>query len=61
MTSEIKDGHILVTAREGYFLANEGKSIYGVSLSLGTNDSPDNYSEYPMSEYPQQEEDTIEQ
>ena len=56
MTSEIKDGHILITAAEGYFLANADKSIYGIGLWLGTNDSPDNYQEYPISEYPKQED-----
>ena len=56
MTQEIRDKHVLITAAEGYFLANADKSIYGIGLWLGINDSPENYNEYPMSEYPESPE-----
>lgn len=61
MTQEIRDNHVLITASEGYFLANADKSIYGIGLWLGTNDSPDNYQEYPLSDWPKTDDPEIEE
>ncbi len=45
----------VITSDEGYFLTNNN-GIYGESIYLGTSDSPENYTELPMSEYPVIEE-----
>ena len=52
MKQEIINGMVKITADEGYFLTNEQETVYGVSILLGKHDSPENYKEYPLSEYP---------
>lgn len=47
-------------ADEGYFLTN-GNGLYGTELILGDNDSIENYEERPLSEWPENESDDIEQ
>lgn len=44
--------HTIITAEDGYFLANSDMSLYGEKIVLGIYDSPENYSEYPMAEWP---------
>ena len=44
--------HTIITAEDGYFLANSDMSLYGETIVLGIYDSPENYSEYPMAEWP---------
>lgn len=45
--------YITITAEEGYFLTNH-KGLYGTEIVLGANDSPDNYEELPLSEWPEE-------
>lgn len=59
MKTEKVGNHTIITAEEGYFLANEDMTVYGVTLSLGTNDSPENYTEHPLSEMPVIEEPEV--
>lgn len=45
--------YITITAEEGYFLTNHN-GLYGTEIVLGANDSPDNYEELPLSEWPEE-------
>lgn len=40
-----------IIANEGYFLTNHN-GCYGLEIILGSEDSPENYEELPMSEWP---------
>lgn len=40
-----------IIANEGYFLTNHN-GCYGTEIILGSEDSPENYEELPMSEWP---------
>jgi len=55
MNIETINNNIVITAETGYFLTNNN-GVYGESIYLGANDSPENYEELPMSEYPVIEE-----
>lgn len=50
-----------ITAEDGYFLANSDLTLYGEKIILGIYDSPENYTEYPIGEWPETEEDNNEQ
>lgn len=56
MTIEVRNGNTYMTADEGKFLSNESMTLYGVEIVLGKYDSPDNYFEHPMYEWPVIEE-----
>lgn len=45
-------GYTVITADNGMFLTNEN-GLYGTEIILGDSDSPENYTELPLSEYPQ--------
>lgn len=51
MTIETNN-YTVIKANDGYFLANRDMSIYGYEIVLGKYDSPENYTEYPVSEWP---------
>lgn len=60
MTIKTED-YTIITASEGYFLTNNN-GIYGVQIVLGKYDSPENYQELPLSQWPddsESEEDII--
>lgn len=42
----------IIRASEGYFLANYDMTLYGYEIYLGKYDSPENYTEHPISEWP---------
>lgn len=46
-------GYTVITADNGMFLTNEN-GLYGTEIILGDSDSPENYTELPLSEYPQE-------
>lgn len=46
--------YITITAEDGYFLTNHN-GLYGTEIVLGANDSPENYEELPLSEWPENE------
>ena len=52
MRTETINGMTKITAKKGYFLANEDMTIYGESILLGTKDKKENYKELPLSEMP---------
>lgn len=52
MKQKLENNHIVITADEGKFLVNVEGTIYGNEIILGVNDSVENYTEKPMSEYP---------
>ena len=55
-----KEGnHTVIKAEEGSFLMRRDNSVYGVEISLGTVDKAEYYDELPMSEWPQTEEEPI--
>jgi len=60
MTIETLNGITTITADEGYFLTN-GNGIFGVSIILGSDDSPENYTQLPLSEFPEETIDDIEE
>lgn len=45
------ENYTVITANEGYFLTNNN-GIYGVEIILGKYDSPENYQELPLSQWP---------
>lgn len=45
--------YITITAEEGYFLTNHN-GLYGTEILLGAKDSPENYEELPLSEWPEE-------
>ena len=53
MTTERRDNHTVIIADEGYFLANQSMTLYGYEIILGMYDTPENYRELPISEYPE--------
>lgn len=59
MTITVIDNHTVITAQDGMFLRSRLDGLYGVSLSLGVYDKPSNYDELPISEWPQAEEESI--
>ena len=52
MTSENKNGYVIIKAEDGKFLANQDMSIYGFEIILGQYDSPNNYTEHPIEDWP---------
>lgn len=46
-------GYTVITADNGMFLTNDN-GLYGTEIILGDSDSPENYTELPLSEYPQE-------
>jgi len=44
--------YITITAEDGYFLTNHN-GLYGTEIVLGSNDSPENYEELPLSKWPE--------
>ena len=59
MTTYEKDNHTVIKADEGNFLMRKDGNIYGIEISLGTVDRAEYYEELPMSEWPQTEEEPI--
>ena len=53
MTIEVRNGFTYIRADEGKFLSNNNMTIYGLEIVLGKYDSPDNYTEYPIEEWPE--------
>ena len=51
MTIETNN-YTVIKAEEGYFLANRDMTLYGYEIVLGKYDSPENYTEHPVSEWP---------
>lgn len=51
MTTETNT-YTVIKAAEGYFLANADMTLYGYEIVLGKYDSPDNYRELPVSDWP---------
>lgn len=51
----MKDTHVIIKAKEGYFLMSKDGNLYGTEICLGVNDSADNYIEKPLSEMPEPE------
>lgn len=58
MRTEVINGLTFVHADEGKFLTNG--TLNAQSIVLGNTDSPENYIEKPMSEFPQPEENANE-
>ena len=52
MTTETHE-YTVIRASEGYFLANADMTLYGYEIVLGKYDSPSNYRELPISEWPE--------
>jgi len=59
MTITEKDKHVVITADNGNFLRKKDGSVYGESISLGTLSRPEDFEELSMSEWPQTEEEPI--
>jgi hypothetical protein len=59
MTTYKKDNHTVIKADEGNFLMRKDGNIYGVEISLGTVDRAEYYDELPISDWPQAEEEPI--
>lgn len=55
MNIETISGMTVISAENGYFLTNNN-GIYGEKIYLGNSDSPENYEELPLEEYPVIEE-----
>ncbi len=49
----MQSGHTVITADEGNFLMRRDGEVFGISLSLGINDSAEHYDELPLSEWPE--------
>lgn len=58
MTIQTINGNTVIKAAEGYFLTNSN-NVFGEEIYLGSNDSPENYQELPMSEYPTFQEESL--
>lgn len=56
MKIDVRDNIRYIMAENGNFLTNSEMTIYGIEIVLGDIDSPDNYQERPLSEYPVIEE-----
>jgi len=52
MTTENKNGYVIIKADDGKFLANKDMTLYGFEIILGIYDSPDNYNELPVEQFP---------
>ena len=61
MTISEKDGHTVITAEEGYFLKEKNGGLYGFSISLGIETTPDEFEEKPISQAPASLLDELEQ
>lgn len=53
MTTERINNYTVIKADEGFFLANQAMTLYGAEIILGKYDTPENYRELPMSEWPE--------
>lgn len=52
MTIDNKHGHVIIRADEGKFITNSDMSLYGLEIILGKYDSPENYHELPIEQWP---------
>ena len=52
MTIDNEQGHVIIRADEGKFIANSDMSLYGLEIILGKYDSPENYHELPIEQWP---------
>lgn len=52
MTIDNKHGHVIISADEGKFITNSDMSLYGLEIILGKYDSPENYHELPIEQWP---------
>lgn len=60
MSIEETNGITTITADEGYFLTNNN-GIFGETIILGSDDSPENYTQLPLSELPEETNDDMEE
>lgn len=60
MSIEETNGITTITADEGYFLTNNN-GIFGETIILGSDDSPENYAQLPLSELPEETNDDMEE
>ena len=58
MSIEETNGITTITADEGYFLTNNN-GIFGETIILGSDDSPENYTQLPLSELPEETNDDM--
>lgn len=57
MKIENKNGMVFITADEGMFLTNG--TLNAIALVLGNTDTPANYTERPISEFPAEPEQPL--
>lgn len=60
MSIEETNGITTITADEGYFLTNNN-GIFGETIILGSDDSPENYTQLSLSELPEETDDDTEE
>ena len=60
MNIEETNGITTITADKGYFLTNNN-GIFGETIILGSDDSPENYTQLPLSELPEETDDDTEE
>lgn len=60
MKTENVNGHIIITADDGFFIEKVDGTIFGNQINLGINDVVENYVEKPMSEFPIIETEVVE-
>lgn len=54
MIIDNKGNYTVIKAEDGFFIANTNMTIYGLEIILGKYDSPENYIEHPIEEWPEE-------